>query len=212
MSAQTKEVEVKDMLKEVAAHPVPKYARKFYYCFGGLTFFTFILQVLTGILLAVYYKPTPEAAYQSIQFIMNEVTMGAVVRTIHRICSNLMVVFVILHMLRVIYTGSYKPPRQFNWVVGATLLVLTLGFCFTGYLLIWDQVGYWAAVIGTQIVGAVPFIGEPLLEIAQAGSKVTGYTLTRFYAIHVVVLPVVTIGFLVAHFIMVRKQGISGGL
>lgn len=212
MSTQIRDVDVKTMLKEVAAHPVPQYARKFYYCFGGLTFFTFVIQVLTGILLAIYYKPTPEAAYQSVKFITDEVTMGAVVRSVHRICSNLMVVLVVLHMLRVIYTGSYKPPRQFNWVVGATLLLFTLGFCFTGYLLIWDQVGYWAAVIGTQIMGSVPFVGETLLNLAQAGSKVTGYTLTRFYALHVVVLPVATIIFLAVHFIMVRKQGISGGL
>jgi cytochrome b6 len=206
------EVEVKDMLKEVATHPVPKSARKFYYCFGGLTFFTFLLQVLTGIILAIYYKPTPEAAYQSVQFIMDEVALGAVIRTLHRVCSNLMVVLVILHMLRVIYTGSYRKPRQFNWVVGVTLFLLTLAFCFTGYLLIWDQMGYWGAVIGTKMVGIVPFIGDSLLNIAQGGTKVTGFTLTRFYAIHIVVLPIITVLFLVIHFIMVRKQGISGGL
>ncbi|WP_273484362.1 selenite/tellurite reduction operon b-type cytochrome ExtP [Desulforamulus ruminis] len=212
MSTPSRDVDVKTMLQEVAAHPVPEYARKFYYCFGGLTFLTFVIQVLTGILLAVYYKPTPEAAYESVKFITDEVALGAVVRSVHRICSNLMVVLVILHMLRVIYTGSYKRPRQFNWVVGVTLLLLTLGFCFTGYLLIWDQVGYWAAVIGTQIMGSVPVVGDTLLNLAQAGSKVSGYTLTRFYALHIVVLPVVTIVFLVIHFIMVRKQGISGGL
>lgn len=212
MSMPADEVEVKDMLKEVATHPVPKSARKFYYCFGGLTFFTFLLQVLTGIILAIYYKPTPEAAYQSVQFIMDEVALGAVIRTLHRVCSNLMVVLVILHMLRVIYTGSYRKPRQFNWVVGVTLFLLTLAFCFTGYLLIWDQMGYWGAVIGTKMVGIVPFIGDSLLNIAQGGTKVTGFTLTRFYAIHIVVLPIITVLFLVIHFIMVRKQGISGGL
>jgi cytochrome b6 len=162
--------------------------------------------------LAIYYKPTPEAAYQSVQFIMDEVALGAVIRTLHRVCSNLMVVLVILHMLRVIYTGSYRKPRQFNWVVGVTLFLLTLAFCFTGYLLIWDQMGYWGAVIGTKMVGIVPFIGDSLLNIAQGGTKVTGFTLTRFYAIHIVVLPIITVLFLVIHFIMVRKQGISGGL
>lgn len=212
MIAQPKEPDLKSILHEAADHPVPHHARSFLYCFGGLTFLTFLVQVVTGMLLAVYYRPAPEMAYQSVKFITEEVAMGSVIRSIHSICSNLMVVLVIIHMLRVIYTGSYKPPRQFNWVAGVLLLQLVLGFCFTGYLLVWDQVGYWAAVIGTQIMGSVPVIGDMLLNLAQAGSKVTGYTLTRFYALHIVVLPVSAILLMGFHFFMVRKQGISGGL
>lgn len=212
MAGPQGETDLRTIWKEIAAHPVPFHARNFMFCFGGLTLLTFVVQVFTGILLAVYYRPTPETAYQSVKFITDEVSMGAALRSVHSVAANLMVIMVILHMLRVVYTGSYKPPRQFNWVVGACLLVIVFGFCFTGYLLVWDQVGYWAAVIGTRIMGSVPLVGNTLLLLAQAGTKVTGYTLTRFYILHVVVFPLLTMALLAAHFYMVRKQGISGGL
>lgn len=212
MDMQQGEQGLRYVWREIAEHPVPRHARNFLYCFGGLTFLCFVVQVITGVLLAVYYRPTPEMAYRSVMFINEEVTMGAAVRSVHNIAANLMVVMVVLHMLRVIYTGSYKPPRQFNWVVGASLLLIVLGFCFTGYLLTWDQVGYWAAVIGARIMGSVPLVGDKLLLLTQAGTKVTGYTLTRFFALHVVVLPLLTVGLMAIHFFMVRKQGISGGL
>lgn len=212
MAVKQGEPDVKSIWTEMATHPVPAHARNFMFCFGGLTFLTFVVQVLTGIMLAVYYRPTPEMAYQSVKFITEEVSMGAALRSVHNIAANLMVILVVIHMLRVIYTGSYKPPRQFNWLVGAALLVLVLGFCFTGYLLVWDQVGYWAAVIGTKIMGSVPLVGNKLLLLTQAGTKVTGYTLTRFYILHIVVFPVLAILLMVAHFYLVRKQGISGRL
>lgn len=200
------------MFKELASHPVPKHARNFMFCFGGITFLLFLIQAFTGILLAVYYKPTPELAYESVLFIEQQVKMGAAIRSLHNIAANLMVITVVIHLLRVIFTGSYKPPRQLNWIVGATLLLFVFAFCFTGYLLPWDQVGYWAAVIGTKMLGTLPWIGQKLLLLSQAGTKVSGYTLTRFYAIHIVVLPVFALTFMVVHFLMIRKQGISGGL
>lgn len=206
------EVNMKSILKEMAEKPVPFHARNFIFCFGGIAFLMFLIQILTGIVLAVYYKPSMDMAYQSVMFITNEVTMGAAIRSIHNITANLMVIMVLLHFLRVIYTGSYKPPRQFNWVIGALLFLLVVTFCFTGYLLPMDQLGYWAAIIGTQMMGTVPIIGEKLLYLSQAGSKVTDYTLIRFFIIHVVVLPIVTIALMIAHFLMVRKQGISGPL
>ncbi|GFN22837.1 cytochrome b N-terminal domain-containing protein [Thermanaeromonas sp. C210] len=212
MASQLKEPDLKSIWREVADHPVPFHARSFLYCFGGLTFLTFLVQTVTGIILAIYYRPTPEMAYQSVKFIMEEVPMGSVIRSVHNIGANLMVILVVIHMLRVIYTGSYKPPRQFNWVVGVSLLLLVLTFCFTGYLLVWDQVGYWAAIIGTKIMGSIPLLGDKLLVLTQGGTKVTGYTLTRFYALHVVVLPILTLILMGIHFFLVRKQGISGGL
>lgn len=212
MAVEEKELSLGTIWKQMAAHPVPRHARNISFCFGGVTFLLFLIQVITGIVLAIYYKPTPELAYQSIMFIENEVTMGAAIRSVHNISANLMVITVVIHMLRVIYTGSYKPPRQFNWVVGVLLLLIVFAFCFTGYLLPWDQVGYWAAVIGAKIMGSVPFVGDKLLLLAQAGTKVSGYTLSRFYTLHIVVLPISCIGLLAAHFYMVRKQGISGGL
>lgn len=212
MAVEPKEIDLKHIIQEVAEHPVPWHARNFIFCFGGITFLLFIVQIITGIILAVYYKPTLETAYESVMFITNEVTMGSAIRSVHNIAANLMVIMVLLHFLRVIYTGSYKPPRQFNWVVGVLLLLLVITFCFTGYLLPMDQVGYWAAVIGTKMLGSIPFVGEKLLLLSQAGTKITDYTLTRFYIIHVVVLPVITIFLMVIHFLMVRKQGISGRL
>ena len=201
-----------DMFKELGSHPVPKHARNYMYCFGGITFLLFLIQVITGILLAIYYKPTPELAYESVIFIEQQVWMGAAIRSIHNVAANLMVITVLLHMFRVIYTGSYKPPRHMNWIIGVCLLIIVFAFCFTGYLLPWDQLGYWAAVIGTKIMGSIPWLGEKLLLLSQAGSKVTGYTLIRFYALHIVVLPVIAIVSMVIHFLMIRKQGISGGL
>lgn len=212
MAMEERELSLGTIWKEVAAHPVPRQVRNFMYCFGGMTFLLFLVQAVTGAILAIYYKPTPELAYQSVLFIENEVTMGAAIRSVHNISANLMVIMVVLHMLRVIFTGAYKPPRQFNWVAGVLLLMVVFAFCFTGYLLPWDQVGYWAAVIGAKILGSVPLIGPKLLLIAQAGTKVTGYTLMRFYILHICVLPILTIGLLIAHFYLVRKQGISGGL
>ncbi|WP_208925193.1 cytochrome b N-terminal domain-containing protein [Desulfitobacterium hafniense] len=212
VALEPKEVEVKDMLKEIAEHPVPKHARNFIFCFGGIAFLLFLVQVVTGIVLAFYYSPTMEGAYQSVMFINNEVFMGKALRSVHNIAANLMLIMVVLHFLRVVFTGAYKPPRQFNWVIGVLLLLLVIMFCFTGYLLPMDQVGYWAAIIGTKILGSIPIVGDQLLLLGQAGSKVTDYTLIRFFIIHIVILPVITIGFLIAHFLMIRKQGISGPL
>jgi len=215
VAIEQKELAVKSLkhiFQEIANHPVPKHARSIMFCFGGITFLLFLVQVVTGILLALYYKPNPELAYQSVLFITHEVTMGGVLRSVHNISANLMVIMVMLHFLRVIYTGSYKPPREYNWVVGVLLLIIVFGFCFTGYLLPWDQQGYWAAVIGAKIMGSVPVIGPKLLILTQAGTKVTEYTLLRFYILHVAVLPVLAIGLMAVHFLMVRKQGISGGL
>jgi len=195
--------------REFSSHPVPVHAQNPIYCFGGLTFLTFLIQVLTGIFLAVYYQPTSDKAYQSIQFIMGQVRFGAYVRSIHHYSANLMVVLVFLHMLRVFYTGSFKKPRELNWVAGVCLLILTLGFGFTGYLLPWDQVAYWASTVGTEIMKGTPVAGKYLMILTRGGLKVSDFTLTRFYALHVMILPAVTIVFLIAHFVMVRIQGIS---
>ncbi|MEA4902232.1 MAG: cytochrome b N-terminal domain-containing protein [Desulfitobacterium sp.] len=209
---QNEEKSLKTIFQELGSHPVPKHARNYIYCFGGVTFLLFLIQVITGILLAVYYKPTPELAYKSVLFIEQDVWMGAAIRSIHNVSANLMIITVVLHMLRVIFTGSYKPPRQLNWIIGVSLLIFVLAFAFTGYLLPWDQVGYWGAVVATKMVGSLPFIGDKLMLLIQAGTKVTGYTLTRFYALHIVVLPIFIIAFMVIHFLMIRKQGISRGL
>lgn len=192
--------------------PVPKHAIRWYFCLGGITFALFVIQGVTGILLSLYYKPTPNEAYESILFIMNNVRFGWLIRSIHSWSSSLMIAACVAHMLRVYITGSFKKPRELNWVAGTVLLLLTLAFGFTGYLLPWDQKALWGSTVGSEILGAVPGIGEALLGLLRGGLEITGLTLTRFYGIHMLVLPVLAFIFLAAHFVIIRRQGISGPL
>ena len=192
--------------------PVPKHAIRWYFCLGGITFALFVIQGVTGILLSLYYKPTPDQAYESILFIMNNVRFGWLIRSIHSWSASLMIAFCVAHMLRVFITGSYKKPRELNWVAGVVLLLLTLAFGFTGYLLPWDQKALWGSTVGSEILGVVPLIGEALLGLLRGGMEITGLTLTRFYGIHMLVLPVLAFVFLGAHFVIIRRQGISGPL
>jgi quinol-cytochrome oxidoreductase complex cytochrome b subunit len=159
--------------------------------------------------LAFYYKPTPAEAYASIQFIENEVRFGAAIRAIHHWSANGMVVMAVAHMVRVFIHGAFKAPRELNWVSGVLLLLITLGFGLTGYLLPWDQRAYWATTVASEIMGGVPQIGDLILVFVRGGWDVTAITLSRFYAVHVLVLPVIIIILLGAHFLMVRRQGIS---
>jgi hypothetical protein len=196
-------------MKKVLGKPVPMYATRWMYCLGGITFALFLVQGITGILLAFYYKPTPAEAYASIQFIENEVRFGAAIRAIHHWSANGMVVLVVAHMLRVFIHGAFKAPRELNWVSGVVLLLLTLGFGLTGYLLPWDQRAYWATTVASEIMGGVPQIGNLILVFVRGGWDVTAVTLSRFYAVHILALPIIIVLFLGAHFLMVRRQGIS---
>ncbi|OGW40503.1 MAG: cytochrome b6 [Nitrospirae bacterium GWD2_57_9] len=184
----------------------------YFYCLGGITFSLFVLQVLTGLLLSVHYSPSETEAYQSIQRLHTMVPLGQTLRSVHHWAANLMVVTIFLHMLRVFITGSFKNPRELNWVAGALLLLLTLAFGFTGYLLPWDQKSYWATVVGTNMVGSLPLLGPGLSALMRGGAEVTGQTLLRFYSLHVLWLPFLTIIFLWVHFHILRRVGISGGL
>jgi quinol-cytochrome oxidoreductase complex cytochrome b subunit len=192
--------------------PVPKHAIKWYFCLGGITFALFVIQGFTGILLSLYYKPTPDQAYESILFIMNNVRFGWLIRSIHSWSASLMIAFCVAHMLRVFITGSYKNPRELNWVAGVILLLLTLAFGFTGYLLPWDQKALWGSTVGSEILGVVPLIGDALLGLLRGGAEISGLTLTRFYGIHMLVLPALAFIFLGFHFVIIRRQGISGPL
>ena len=205
----------------------------FTWCMGGLTFFLFLVEVVTGVLLMFYYRPTVEYAYFDIQGLRaNAVSMG-LMREMHRWGAHAMVIAIWLHMLRVFLTGSYKPPREFNWVVGVILLVLTLLLSFTGYLLPWDQLAMWAITVGSNMARATPLLGHEgpgaaLLEIGgvplvHAGSDakfgllggtfVGPAALLRFYVLHCVFIPVVVIVLIAIHFWRVRKDGgISGPL
>jgi quinol-cytochrome oxidoreductase complex cytochrome b subunit len=191
--------------------PVP-IRLNYFFCLGGITFTLFIFEMLTGLLLSVHYTPSESDAYQSIQRLHAAVPIGGLLRSVHHWAANLMVVMVVLHMVRVFVTGSYKNPRELNWIAGAALLVFTLGFGFTGYLLPWDQKAYWATVVGTNMVESVPFFGPAMAALVRGGTEVNGQTLLRFYSIHVLWLPALTAVFLWIHFHILRRVGISGGM
>lgn len=204
-------LDIKDALEQNLSKPVPPHVN-WLYCFGGITLLLFIIQAVTGIMLLMYYRPTIAEAYKSVVFITNNVPFGWLIRGLHHWASNLMIVMVFLHMARVFFYGAYKAPRDFNWVTGVILLMLTMGFGFTGYLLPWNQISYWATTVGTEVPGAVPVIGNFIATLIRGGQAIGQTTLTRFFAVHVVILPA-TIGFfLLGHFFMIRKQGIAGPL
>lgn len=201
-------LKIRDALQKALKKPVPSHINLFY-CFGGLTFFFFLIQVVTGILLSIYYRPSPETAFQSVKYIMNDVYMGWLIRSLHRWGAEGMIVMVFLHMARVFFTGAYKKPREFNWIIGIALLSLTLMFGFTGYLLPWDQTAYFATRVGTEMPKFTPVIGDHILKILRGGDDVSGSTLSRFYSLHILVLPWIIFYFMVLHFMMIRKQGVA---
>lgn len=182
-------------------------------CLGGLSFFLFILLTITGIFLMFYYTPSAETAYADIEALSTNVAFGSMVRNLHRWGAHLMVLSVFLHMSRVFYHGAYKPPREFNWVVGVVLLFLTLLLSFSGYLLPWDQLALWAVTVGTNMAGFVPVMGAQVKFALLAGVEVSAATLLRFYVLHVLAFPFILVIFLSVHFWRVRKDGgISGPL
>src|SRR5512142_2467445 len=186
---------------------IPRTAHTYY--LGGTTLFFFMVQAITGILLALYYHPTPEAAYDSILFIMNDVNFGWLIRSIHAWSANLMIVFCVLHLLRVAIQGAYRPPREMTWLAGVLLLLLTLGFGFTGSLLPWDERAFWATTVGTQIAGAVPLIGNYIQDFLRGGPDLGALTLSRFFDVHVMVLPATILGALGLHFLFIHQQGLA---
>src|SRR3990172_3472857 len=197
--------------RRVMDRPVPE-GINYFSCFGGMAFTLFITLLLTGLLLSVHYTPSEADAYRSIQRLHGEAPLGLLLRSVHHWAAQLMVVLVLLHMLRVFITGAYKNPRELNWATGAALLVLTLSFGFTGYLLPWDQKAYWATVVGTNMLGSTPLIGQGMSAVLRGGAEVTGRTLLRFYSLHVLWLPVLTALFMWMHFHMIRKLGVSKSL
>lgn len=178
-------------------------------CFGGLSLLAFMVQVLTGTLLLMYYKPTPEGAWDSVMFIKSNVPMGWLVQRIHAVAANVMIALVLMHMARVAYFKIYRRPRELHWVSGVMLLSLTFGLAFTGYLLPWTQLSYWGAMVGTEIPGGVPGFGQAIVLWLRRGETITGETLGFFFSMHVWILPATIIGFMGMHFVMIRKTGIS---
>jgi len=180
-----------------------------FYTLGSATLLLFTMQAITGIFLTVYYVPSPDHAYDSIQYIMNGVTFGWLIRGIHHWGATLMVITIFLHMLRTFYFGAYKFPRELTWLTGVALLLSTLGMGFTGYLLPWNQKAYWATTVGTEIAGTVPFIGRFIESVLRGGTDLSGVTLARFFSVHIWFLPAVIIALIGIHLYMVIRIGIS---
>ncbi len=176
---------------------------------GSATLAVFTVQVVTGIVLGMYYSPSPDHAYDSIRYLEHSVTSGALLRGVHHWGASAMVVLVLAHMIRVFSMGAYKYPRELNWVLGIVLLFVVLGFSFTGYLLPWDQKAYWATQVGTNIAGTTPFVGGALVKLLRGGTQLGAATLTRFYALHVLLFPVLLGAFALMHLVQVIRQGIA---
>lgn len=188
---------------------IPLHRHTIWYYFGGMTLFLFVIQVLTGILLLLYYRPTPNDAFESVQYVVTQVRFGWLIRSVHSWSANLMIFTVFVHMFSGYFLKAYRKPRELTWVTGMLLLILVLCFGFTGYLLPWNTLAYFATKVGTQMAGSVPLIGKWLLIYLRGGEEVTGATLTRFFGFHVAVLPGLTTVFLAMHLLLVQRLGMS---
>jgi quinol-cytochrome oxidoreductase complex cytochrome b subunit len=181
------------------------------FCLGGISFFLFLALTVTGVYLMFFYVPSVSRAYQDIQAISTSVAFGDLIRNMHRWAAHLMVLTVFLHMIRVFYHGAYKPPREFNWSIGVLLLFSTLWLSFTGYLLPWDQIAFWAVTVGTQMATYAPLVATESSFILLGGIEVGQETLIRFYVMHVIAFPLIAALLMVVHFWRIRKDGgISG--
>jgi ubiquinol-cytochrome c reductase cytochrome b subunit/menaquinol-cytochrome c reductase cytochrome b subunit len=185
---------------------VPK-GTNWFYTLGSATLFAFLNQAITGVFLAMYYDPSPTGAYESARYITNQAFLGEFVRGMHKWGSTVMVVLVFLHMARTFFFGAYKYPRELNWIIGVTLLILTMAMSFTGYLLPFDQRSYWATIVGVNINGTGPLVGPYLSDFLLAGPEFGATTLSRFYAIHMLLIPGLIVALIGAHLYLVTKLG-----
>jgi cytochrome b6 len=188
---------------------VPIHKLSYWYFLGGITLFLFGIQVCTGLLLLLYYRPSANEAFESVQYIMTRVQFGWLVRSIHSWAANLMVFTAFLHMFSVLFLRAYRKPRELTWVSGMILLFLVLGFGFSGYLLPWNTLAFFATKVGTEITGQVPLVGHTMMVLMRGGEEVTGATLTRFFGVHVAVLPGLTAFLILIHLGLVQKFGMS---
>jgi ubiquinol-cytochrome c reductase cytochrome b subunit len=200
---------LKPVQKTLLDEPIPGGA-SWIYVFGSATLFLFLTQAITGMFLAVYYAPTPDHAYNSVRFIMEEVLFGSFVRGLHHWGASAMVIMIGLHMLQAFLYGAYKPPREVMWMVGVILFLIVMAFAFTGYLLPWDQTAYWATQVGINMVGTVPLIGDDLARILRGGEMLGALTLSRFFAVHVLFLPAILMTGIALHLFILRRVGPAG--
>ncbi|HZN08215.1 MAG TPA: cytochrome bc complex cytochrome b subunit [Pyrinomonadaceae bacterium] len=188
---------------------VPVHRHSIWYYFGGMTLFLFVVQVVTGILLLLYYRPSAENAFESVQFIVTEVQFGWLIRSVHSWSANLMIATLFIHLFSVFFLRAYYRPREMTWVSGVVLFFIVICFGFSGYLLPWNKLAFFATKVGTEIAGVIPVIGRPMLRFLRGGDDVTGATLTRFFGFHVAVLPATATVFLAIHVLLVQLHGMS---
>ncbi len=200
---------IRSMLNTFLQEPIPGGAR-WAYIFGSLCLILLGLQAATGIVLAFFYVPSPDHALDSITYTYNEIPFGRVVLGLHHWSANVFIVMIGLHLLQTFVFGAYKRPRELVWWSGVGLLLIVLGFHFTGFTLPWDQKGYWATEVGTSLVSTIPVVGDFLVKVLRGGSELGAVTLTHFYAIHVLLLPALVIGFAVLHLVCLRSVGPAG--
>lgn len=200
---------ISDAMKIAKKKQVPQHRHSIWYYFGGMTLFLFIVQVATGILLLLYYRPSAENAFESVQFIVTEVEFGWLIRSVHSWSANLLIGALFIHMFSVFFMTAYRRPREITWVTGFVLFFLSICFGFSGYLLPWNKLAFFATKVGTDIAGVLPVVGHFMLRFLRGGDDVTGATLTRFFGFHVAVLPAVTTAVLGLHLLLVQIHGMS---
>jgi cytochrome b6 len=198
-----------DLVAPSQEKSVPMHRLSYWYFLGGITLFLFVIQVLTGILLLLYYRPGANEAFESVQYIMTRVQFGWLVRSIHSWSANLMIFTAFAHMFSVLFLKAYRKPRELTWVTGVILLFLVLGFGFSGYLLPWNTLAFFATKVGTEVTGQVPVVGKPVMIFLRGGEEVSGATLTRFFGFRVAVLPGLATLFILLHVFLVQRAGIS---
>jgi quinol-cytochrome oxidoreductase complex cytochrome b subunit len=198
-----------EQLRELTNEPVPNHLKSWWFALGGTPAYLFLVQIVTGILLAVYYRPAPETAYESVRFITEEVAFGWFLRGMHKWGATLMIAAVILHQMRVFFTGAYRKPREINWMVGMCLLTATLMVGFTGYSLVYEQLSYWGATVGANIAASVPVVGPVMKRLLLGGEAYSSVTLSRFFVLHAAVLPVLMILLITVHIAIIRLQGVT---
>ena len=197
-------------IEEAIAHKsVPRHRYSVFYFLGGMTLFFFGVQVVTGALLLLYYRPSASEAYESVGFIMTRVPFGWLVRSVHAWSANLMIGAAFAHLFSVIYVHAYRPPRELTWVSGLLVFVITFAFGFSGYLLPWNELAFFATRVGTNMAGVVPGIGDSIVHFMRGGKDVSGATLTRFFGVHVAILPAITTALLAMHLVLVQYHGMS---
>ncbi len=198
-----------DLTAPLRHKAVPAHRLTYWYFLGGITLFLFGIQVCTGILLLLYYRPSANEAFESVQYIMTRVQFGWLVRSIHSWAANLMIFTAFCHMFSVLFLRAYRKPRELTWVSGMILLFLAMGFGFSGYLLPWNTLAFFATKVGTQIPGQIPLVGTPLMIFLRGGEEVTGATLTRFFGFHVALLPGITTLLILVHVALIQRLGMS---